>query len=140
MPHSILFPALALIGWTLLVLLLLPYRRFRAAFARRVHIKDFTLGESPNVPVDVSLPNRNFMNLLEAPVLFYALVLMHQVTQSTDPLALTLAWVYVGLRMLHSVVHIGYNNIMHRMACFAASNLVLVVLWLRLVLKLAGGH
>lgn len=135
---AILLPALALIGWTLLVVLLVPYRRFRAVAARRVQVCDFALGESANVPADVSLPNRNFMNLLQAPVLFYALCLMAFVTGYVDAVSVVLAWIYVGLRLLHSVVHIGYNNVMHRLVCFASSMMVLAVLWARLVLHLAG--
>lgn len=48
------------------------FARAGAAKARRVRIGDFRVGESPDVPADVALPNRNFMNLLEMPVLFYA--------------------------------------------------------------------
>ncbi len=65
---AILIPALSLVGWTLLVLLLVPYRRFKAAFAGQVKAFDFKYGESERVPPGVSIPNRNFMNLLEAPV------------------------------------------------------------------------
>jgi hypothetical protein len=135
---GILLPATALIGWTLLVLLLLPWRRFRAAAARRVHIADFRLGESANVPADVSLPNRNWMNLLEAPVLFYAISVMLFATQLADRADVLLAWGYVGLRVVHSLVHIGYNDVMHRLAAFATSNIVLLVLWARLAWRLAG--
>jgi hypothetical protein len=135
---GILLPATALIGWTLLVLLLLPWRRFRAAAARRVRIADFRLGESPNVPADVSLPNRNWMNLLEAPVLFYAISVMLFATQLADRADVLLAWTYVGLRVTHSLVHIGYNDVMHRLAVFATSNVVLLVLWARLAWRLAG--
>lgn len=136
--NAILLPALALIGWTMTVLLLVPFRRFRAVASGRVHVKDFCLGESANVPEDVSLPNRNYMNLLEAPVLFYAVSLMAYVTAAVNPLNVGLAWVYVGLRVLHSLVHIAYNDIMHRLVLFAASMLVLTVLWGRLMLHVAG--
>lgn len=137
-PTSLLLPATALIGWTLLVLLLLPIRRFRAAYAGRVRISDFRLGESERVPDDVRLPNRNWMNLLEAPVLFYALTLMLFTTQFADCVDLALAWTYVALRVAHSLVHLGYNNVMHRLACFAASNVVLLALWARFTWRLVG--
>jgi hypothetical protein len=136
--NAILLPALALIGWTMTVLLLVPFRRFRAVASGRVHVKDFCLGESANVPEDVSLPNRNYMNLLEAPVLFYAVSLMAYLTGAGGTLNVGLAWTYVGLRVLHSVVHVTYNDVMHRMVCFAASMLVLTALWARLALHIAG--
>lgn len=68
---AIFYPVLTLVGWTMLVLLLMPYRRFKAALAGKVTAEDFKFGESANVPPDVIIPNRNYMNLLEAPLLFY---------------------------------------------------------------------
>lgn len=131
-PSPLLLPATALVGWTLLVLLLLPLRRFRAARAGRVRVSDFRLGESAAVPEDVRLPNRNWMNLLEAPVLFYAVILMMALIGHGNGTDLALAWTYVALRVAHSIVHIGYNNVMHRLAAFATSNVVLLALWARL--------
>lgn len=132
----ILWPLMALVGWTLCILLLIPYQRFKAAFAGRVTAEDFRFGESHRVPPQVSLPNRNFQNLLEVPVLFYVVGLIGYVTQHVDRLTLTLAWGYVALRMLHSLVHLTYNRILHRFLVFAASNLLLLILWARLVLAL----
>jgi hypothetical protein len=128
---------MALVGWTLLVLLLIPYRRFKAFFAGKISAFDFKFGESPNVPSAVSLPNRNLMNLLEIPVLFYVLCLTLYVTHTADGLAVALAWGYVVLRAIHSLIHLGYNHVMHRFAVFAASNCVVAALWLKLLLALA---
>lgn len=134
---SILSPVMALIGWTLAVLLLIPYQRFKAAFAGRVSAEDFRYGESARVPAAVSIPNRNLQNLLEVPLLFYLLCLIGYLTRQVDALALALAWSYVGLRVLHSLVHLTYNRVMHRFLVFAASNLILLILWGRLLLALA---
>lgn len=132
----ILFPVMALVGWTLSVLLLIPYQRFKAAFAHKVTADDFKLGESSNVPAKVSIPNRNFMNLLEVPVLFYVVCITLYVTHNTDSFALILAWLYVGFRVLHSLVHLTYNKVFHRLTFFAVSIVVLMVLWIRLLLAL----
>jgi hypothetical protein len=35
----------------------------------------------------------------------------------------------VAARFVHSAIHLTYNNIMHRLAAFTASNFVLIVLW-----------
>jgi len=128
----IFFPMIALVGLTFVVLLLIPYVRFKAGFQGRLGRDDFKFGESPNVPSDVSLPNRNLMNLLEMPVLFYVACITLYVTQNVDGIALFLAWLYFGLRLCHSVVHITYNKIFHRFLVFAASNVVLAVIWARL--------
>jgi hypothetical protein len=98
---------------------------------------DFKFGESPQVPPHVSIPNRNFMNLLEVPVLFYFVCVAAFIAQKADPMALYLAWSYVGLRVLHSLVHLTYNKVMHRGLIFAASNGVLLVIWARLFIELS---
>jgi hypothetical protein len=122
---------MALMGWTMTVLLLMPYRLFQAAFAGRLTFDDFKLGigGSANVPTGISIPNRNFMNLLEVPVLFYVLCITMYVTQQADAFLVTAAWAYVGLRVLHSLVHLTYNKVLHRVSVYAASNLVLAVIW-----------
>jgi len=63
----------------------------RAMRVGRLVIDDFKLGESARVPGDVSIPNRNMMNLLEVPVLFYVACLTLYVTREADAVALLLA-------------------------------------------------
>jgi hypothetical protein len=135
---AILIPALSLVGWTLLVLLLVPYRRFKAAFAGQVKAFDFKYGESVRVPGEVSIPNRNFMNLLEAPVLFYVVCVIAYVTHNADAAAVNMAWTYFGLRVAHSLVHLTYNKVMHRLVAYAASMVVLVSMWIHLLVAVAS--
>lgn len=135
---TILYPAIALAALTIGVLLLIPYQRFKAAINKRVVVDDFKFGESKNVPPEVSIPNRNYMNLLELPMLFYVVCLAMFVTKTATPLALSLAWGYVALRSVHSFVHLTYNNVVHRLTLFALSNFVLVTLWVLLALDLTA--
>jgi len=126
---SIFLPALVLMLWTMLVLVQVPIRRFSAYFiGRRVVEDDFKYGESANVPADVSLPNRIFMNLVQVPVLFYALILIAFVTAQVNPVTISLAWLYVALRFAHSLIYFTYNQVVHRFAVFASSNLVIVAM------------
>jgi hypothetical protein len=119
--------------WTMMVLLLIPIARFRAGSKGQVNFEDFRYGESDRVPDSVRLPNRNFMNLLEVPVLFYVAGFMAFLTGHVDGLVMGLAWTYVALRLGHSVVHLSYNNVPHRLVLFAASNgVVAVMLWVLL--------
>src|SRR5919204_5451220 len=104
----ILYPMIALAGLTFVVLLLIPFARFRAAGRGRVTVADFRYGESANVPGDVSLPNRNLMNLLELPVLFYVACLAFYVTRTVDATAVYLAWAFVATRLIHSAIHLCY--------------------------------
>ena len=132
-PRQILYPMAALAMLTFMVLLLVPRARFKAARNRQVTVKDFRYGESANVPGEVSIPNRNLINLLEMPVLFYVACLTLFVTRSADHLFVYLAWAYFALRLGHSLVHLTYNNVMHRLSVFTASNIVLAIIWVRLI-------
>ena len=127
---DILKPVFVLAMWTSWVLLLIPITRIRAARRREVVADDFKYGESAAVPDRVGLPNRNYMNLLELPVLFYVAGILIYVTGGATPAMLMTAWVYVGLRVLHSLIHLTYNHVIQRMLVFAASNVVLVALWM----------
>ena len=130
---AILFPVVALATLTFAVLLLIPVRRFRAGLAGQVRYDDFRYGESARVPAEVALPNRNMMNLLELPVLFYVACLACYLTDRVNGMALALAWSYVGLRFAHSAIHLTYNRVRHRLIAFAASNVALVMRWTNLL-------
>ena len=131
-PERILIPMAALAAWTFVVLLIIPYKRIGAGFKGLVTWRDFKYGESAKVPPDVSIPNRNFMNLLEMPVLFYVACLTFYVTKRVDAAPVVLAWVYVGLRVIHSVVHLTYNRVRDRLIVYAACGVVLATIWIRL--------
>jgi hypothetical protein len=122
---AILYPVFALVAWTFLVLLHLA----RTRIFSRLHPKEFRYGESATVPAPVSIPNRNYMNLLELPMLFYVVCVMLFVAGGASQTAVNLAWAYVLLRVFHSLVHLSYNNVLHRLAVFALSNVVLAMLW-----------
>lgn len=125
----ILGPMGALAFLTFGVLLNIPIRRFAAAATGRVRRDDFKYGESPNVPGSVSIPNRNYMNLLEAPILFYVICLIALYAGGATKAFVNVAWVYVALRALHSIIHLTYNAVLHRLAVFALSNVVLTAMW-----------
>lgn len=123
----------ALATLTFAVLLLIPVRRFRAGIAGQIKYDDFKYGESERVPPEVGIPNRNMMNLLELPMLFYVACLTYLVIGRVNEFALALAWIYVGLRVAHSAIHVTYNRVRHRLIAFALSNVVLVMFWTNLI-------
>jgi hypothetical protein len=133
---AIFLPVAVLALWTLFVLLLVPIRRFAAASQKKVTAEDFRFGESADVPGDVTIANRAWMNLLEAPMLFYVASLVFYVTANVEQPVLILAWTYVGLRIAHTLIHVTYNKVFHRLTAFALSNVVLVMLWVRLLSSL----
>ena len=128
-PKAILWPMLRLVGWTLTVMSLIGFRRVTS----KLHPREFKLGESAAVPPHVALPNRNFMNLLEIPVLFYVVALTLYVTGHVTPVAVALAWAFLGLRIVHSFIHLTYNNVFHRLIAFALANFALLGLWIGLL-------
>jgi len=130
MPQASIFApmgTLALLTFT--VLILIPIRRFRAGALGQATAEDFKFGESASVLGHVSIPNRNYMNLLELPMLFYVSSVMFFVTGKVDTIVLTMSWVYVGLRSIHSLIHLTYNKVRHRLIPFAMSNVVLAAYW-----------
>lgn len=127
--NEIFLPMIALAFWTFIVLSLVPLRRVRATKTGKVKPGDFKFGESPKVPGEITIPNRNYMNLLELPVLFYVVCLMFYVTSWVDRWALGLAWGFVGLRVVHSFVHLTYNHVGQRAIIFGIGNFVVLGMW-----------
>ena len=114
---------------TFIVLGLIPILRFRASAAGQVTAEDFKLGESARVPPHVAVANRAYMNLLELPVLFYVASLMYFAAGRVDQNTMAMAWAYVASRAAHSLIHVTYNKVFHRLAAFAISNFVLMAYW-----------
>ncbi len=127
--NEIFLPMIALAFWTFVVLTLVPLRRVRARKTGKVKPADFKFGESSKVPGEITIPNRNYMNLLELPVLFYVVCLMFYVTSWVDRWALELAWAFVGLRIVHSIVHLTYNHVGQRAIIFGVGNFVVLGMW-----------
>jgi hypothetical protein len=75
----------------------------------------------------------NLKNLFEMPVLFYLAAMLAMVLLIQDVLLIRLAWGFVILRSVHSVVHCTYNRVMHRFIAYIASCLFLILMWIRLV-------
>jgi hypothetical protein len=132
-PEAVLVPVCSLALWTMGVALLVGVRRVRAGRDGRLPPRAFDFGEAPGLPAELVLANRNFMNLLEAPVLFYVAALAFYVTHHVTAWPCALAWVYVGLRLVHSIVHLTSNRVPQRAIAFALSNFVLATMWVSLL-------
>ncbi|WP_240933036.1 MAPEG family protein [Diaphorobacter sp. HDW4B] len=134
MPNSpaILWPLFALAAWTMCMAVNIACRRVRATLRGEADIDQFAYGESGPLPEALILANRNYMNLLELPMLFYVVCVLTYVTGVQSTWLVTLAWAYVVLRVLHSFVHLTYNHVLHRFALFATSNVILTLQWLLL--------
>jgi hypothetical protein len=127
--EAIFTPMIALAALTFVVLFYTGYKRFGAGFAGRVTGHDFRYGESPNVPPDVAVANRNLMNLLELPVLFYVICIAAYVTRHVDTAMLGLAWAFVAARLAHTLIHLNYNRILYRFVTYLTGCLILLAMW-----------
>lgn len=137
MDNAILTPALALISWSLLIWLLMYVRRIPAMQAANIDPADAKHPGSLNVlPSGARAAADNYNHLHEQPTIFYALVFYTLLAGNADGTAVTLAWAYVGIRVLHSLVQTTSNNVMLRFPVFAASSLVLVAMTVRNLMAL----
>ena len=93
-------------------------------------------------PPAVANPSDNLKNLFETPTIFYALALYLHVTQSVDSVYVAAAWVFVGFRALHSLVHCTFNLILLRFSLYAISTAALWFVAVRAALQalLSGGN
>jgi hypothetical protein len=134
---NILYPALVLFGLTAFCVLRLAKLRFTALRRGEIDPRFFRQYRDYEEPEALHVASRHVSNLFEAPVLFYAIVLIAFVTQQVGWLPLVLAWIYVLLRIAHSYVHLTTNNVMIRFRLFALSWLMLILLWAVVFLGIA---
>lgn len=134
-PHLILLPMLALMLHTMLIASYLLWTRVTGVRNGTMRMKYFRVlqGEAPDLARQAE---RNYANLFEMPVLFYALVIVIFVTGMVDPIHSLCAWAYVAARLVHSAIHLSYNNVMHRLSVFLLSASILTVMLMRLALQL----
>ncbi len=126
---SLIPPVLALIGWTFVMWVWLYATRIPAMKAARVDLVQVSrTGAKLELPPEVSRVADNYNHLHEQPTIFYALALATQLANAVDICAVVLAWTYVGLRVVHSLVQATRNVIMIRFCVFAAASLVLLLL------------
>ncbi len=136
--NNLVWPMLAMFMWTFLVSLRNLQVRVAALRAGQVHESYFELF-SGHAPESVIKTGNHLRNLTEFPPLFYVVLVLAMTTGNSDGWYLGLAWLYVGFRILHSVVHLSFNKVKPRFSMFAMSQLILLALWTRLALQSAGG-
>ena len=88
------------------------------------------------LPREVQWKAHNYNHLHEAPTVFYAVALALAMIGQGDGMNATIAWIYVGLRIVHSVFQATINKVMPRFVLFALSSLALIALCLHLLLAL----
>jgi hypothetical protein len=93
----------------------------------------YSLMEGHDIPDFVAKTTRNFNNLFEVPTLFYAGGAVYLALDQAGQLPIISAWIFVAARVMHSIIHLSYNNVLHRLVIFAIGNLSVLVMWLGIV-------
>ncbi len=132
---SILLPVFAMALITFLVGPLLLSTRIDSVKNGVVRIEYYETFSGGEPPQRVLQTTRHWSNLYEAPMLFYIACLMAYSVQMQSGLLLALAWCYVGLRLIHSVIHLTYNRVYHRLTAFLTSQAVLVIMWILIFIE-----
>ena len=127
---TILQPVVALAAWTMVMWLWMYATRIPAMRAANVEPGLGGTGRMLDgvIPDKVQWIAHNYNHLHEAPTVFYAVALVLAIVGQGDGLNATLAWVYVGLRVLHSLIQAVVNRVMVRFLVFALASLVLIAL------------
>ncbi len=133
-----LTPVLALIIWTLIIMVVMYKRRIPAMNAISKRTQDFI--DDPKLGEKIPAPARwaadNYNHLHESPTIFYALMLTIFLMDKVTPLALYCAWGYVAIRVIHSIVQITSNNVLVRFSLFVLSAILLIIMALSTAAKL----
>lgn len=133
---NVLYPVFAMFVLTISVVMRLALLRFGAVKQGKVSPKYYEAYQGEE-PLHLRITSRHLSNLLEVPLLFYVGCLLAFVTHQSGVLVVALAWTYVALRVIHTLVHLGSNVVLWRFRVFALSIFVLVGLWLTLFIGLA---
>ena len=132
MTLQILTPAAVLVIWSLVMLVWMGATRLPALKRMGIDLSKAVGGRGADLegvlPADVNWKAHNYAHLMEQPTIFYATVVILAVAGAATPQSVALAWAYVGLRIVHSVVQVTVNRISIRFPLFALSSIILLIL------------
>ena len=130
--NAILGPVATLALWSMVMWVWMYATRIPAMGRAKIDAKNLvgTTGRGLDevLPAEVQWKAHNYNHLMEQPTLFYAVALTLAVLGAGDGLNTQLAWAYVGLRVLHSLIQATSNVIRFRFLVFALATLALLAL------------
>ena len=141
----LLGPVVALVAWTLIVMVWMAVaraREFRRLGITPKSIPDGARGADLEGRADprAQWKAHNYMHLLEQPTIFYAIVFALVLMGFDAPINVWLAWTYVVLRVVHSILQATVNIVRYRVVLFALSSFCLLGLTVHAALRLILGH
>ena len=142
MQAQMLAPAAALVAWSLVMLMLIPVTRFPALAKLGINVGNAPRGarggdSEDQMPERVRWISHNYTHLMEQPTIFYPAVIIIAMMGAAagDVLA---AWIYVGLRIIHSLWQAFVNVVAVRFLLFLAMSAALIYLSIRAVILTMG--
>jgi hypothetical protein len=135
-----LTPVLALVAWTLVMWFWMYATRLPAMKEAGIDPQDAAYPGTwaHRLRPGVRSVADNYNHLHEQPTIFYALMFFAAITGGGDATALKLAWAYVALRIVHSLVQATFNRVIVRFSVFALATLVLVAMVARETTRVLG--
>ena len=137
MQAQMLAPAAILVAWSLVMLFWMAKTRFPAIAKSGMDIANAKPGGRGQdlegvLPDEVNWKAHNYAHLMEQPTIFYAAVVIIALMGANgfDVLA---AWIYVALRIIHSIWQATKNVIKVRLLLFQLSTFALVYLAIRAI-------
>lgn len=135
--QSFLTPVLILISWTAVMWLWMYATRIPAMQKAKINPDDArhpgTYGD--RLPANVRAIADNYNHLHEQPTVFYALMIFAALTGGADGLMLKLAYGYVGVRILHSLIQVMSPKVMQRFLAFALASIVLIAMIVKEIIR-----
>jgi hypothetical protein len=133
MSHSpLLAPVVALVAWSLLMYVWMYAARLTAMRRAGISFKGRrgTRGGALEgvIPDEANWKAHNYAHLMEQPTLFYAIVIALILMGFDAPINVYLAWAYVALRVVHSLIQATVNVVLYRFIVFTLSSLCLIAL------------
>lgn len=137
---DILKPVVVLLAWTMVMWVWMYAVRLPALTASGLKPDDArnTKALDGILPETAQWKAHNYNHLHEAPTIFYAVAIVLAIIGHGDGMNATLAWVYVALRIGHSIVQATINKVALRFALYALSSLTLIALIYRAIIPVFG--
>lgn len=130
-----IYPMFFMVVVTLSIGIVALFTRIKSIKQGDVMPRDYKLMNSDKFPDYVTQATRCFNNQFEVPVLFYVACLSVMVLNLSGLASLCIAWAFVFARIAHAYVHLTYNNLLHRLAAFWVSVVLVLMLWLFLLVS-----
>ena len=138
--ETMVAPVVALVAWSMIMWLWMYATRIPAIRSANIKLDpNIPRGEQmSSLPAKVRWKADNYNHLMEQPTLFYALALSLALLGEGNGINLAFAWLYVVLRVIHSLFQGLVNKIEIRFLLFALSNIPLFALTFNAAVALTG--